>query len=183
MEKHHKHDYIQNAAYYIWIERGRPDGQDREIWAEAERRYDLAHVEPVRTKRGGEETALSPIVSGRSITILAAPIRKPAEKTVRAAKTEDKTYDKKIGHLRKIGGKPVKDLKKDEKPVNKSTNGLEARFKKLGHKNAMKISAAATKTRSAAAVSKASPSVKKSITVKKSRTIKTMGTGPRKPCK
>jgi hypothetical protein len=32
------HDDISAAAQLLWIERGRPDNQDEEIWLEAERR-------------------------------------------------------------------------------------------------------------------------------------------------
>jgi hypothetical protein len=32
------HDQIAKAAYFLWIEKGRPNGRDREIWAEAEKR-------------------------------------------------------------------------------------------------------------------------------------------------
>jgi len=32
------HGDISAAAHLLWIERGRPDGQDDEIWLEAERR-------------------------------------------------------------------------------------------------------------------------------------------------
>ena len=36
-----KHDYIQEAAYFIWLNRGRPEGQDLEIWNEATKLYEL----------------------------------------------------------------------------------------------------------------------------------------------
>lgn len=35
------HEDISAAAHLLWIEKGRPDGQDDEIWLEAERRLRL----------------------------------------------------------------------------------------------------------------------------------------------
>lgn len=39
-----KHDYIQEAAYFIWLNRGKPEGQDLEIWDEATKIYELTHA-------------------------------------------------------------------------------------------------------------------------------------------
>jgi hypothetical protein len=32
-------EQIQDAAYYIWLNRGRPEGCDFDIWQEAEQYY------------------------------------------------------------------------------------------------------------------------------------------------
>ena len=40
-----KKDYIQEAAYFIWLNRGRPENQDLAIWDEATKLYELTHSE------------------------------------------------------------------------------------------------------------------------------------------
>ena len=47
-----KHDYIQEAAYFIWLNRGKPEGQDLEIWDEATKIYELTQevLKPIAKK-------------------------------------------------------------------------------------------------------------------------------------
>ena len=47
-----KHDYIKEAAYFIWLNRGKPEGQDLEIWDEATKIYELTQevLKPVAKK-------------------------------------------------------------------------------------------------------------------------------------
>ncbi|MDR3126285.1 MAG: DUF2934 domain-containing protein [Rickettsiales bacterium] len=66
---HNKNEYIRTAAYYIWLDEGCPDGRDAEIWNEAERRYELAHMKPVCTKK----ECGAPAVARRAVFIVAKP--------------------------------------------------------------------------------------------------------------
>ena len=47
-----KNQYIQESAYYIWLNRGKPEGQDVEIWNEAVKIYELTHsIMPTLAKK------------------------------------------------------------------------------------------------------------------------------------
>lgn|GEM_PF-5298685 len=39
-----KRDYVEKAAYFIWLNDGRPAGRELDNWAEAERIYELMHL-------------------------------------------------------------------------------------------------------------------------------------------
>jgi len=44
-------DQIAEAAYYIWQEKGRPAGQDKEHWHEAEKRLRQGGPRPRTTRK------------------------------------------------------------------------------------------------------------------------------------
>ena len=36
-----RQEHVQEIAYFMWLNRGKPDGKDLEIWTEAERIYEI----------------------------------------------------------------------------------------------------------------------------------------------
>jgi hypothetical protein len=42
-----EHEIIAEAAYYKWLEAGKPDGRDRDFWFQAESEFTSADVEIV----------------------------------------------------------------------------------------------------------------------------------------
>ena len=95
-----KHDYIQEAAYFIWLNRGKPEGQDLEIWDEATKIYELTHAT---------------ISTVKSVKPVAKKAVKKATKKV-AKKAEKKEVKK--ATVKKVATKKVPS-KKAVKPVAK----------------------------------------------------------------
>ena len=55
------HDLIKQRAYEIWEEKGRPDGHDKEHWAQAEQ--ELLEVAPTIDAKSETEAAAMPAVA------------------------------------------------------------------------------------------------------------------------
>lgn len=87
-----KKDYIQEAAYFIWLNRGRPENQDLAIWDEATKLYELTHTEFKKavvkpaTKKVAKKTATKKVVAKKSAPAKKVEAKKPAVKKVEVAK-------------------------------------------------------------------------------------------------
>jgi cobalamin biosynthesis Mg chelatase CobN len=134
-----KQEYIQTAAYYIWLEDGCPDGRDVEIWNEAARRYELAHMKPVCTKK-----ECGPVMLKRVSVIVSSPAARQATKADAeaafgvnkkpAAKKAAKPVAKKSPAKKAAAKKPA--VKKAVKPAPKKTAAPKAPAKKAAPKKA-----------------------------------------------
>ncbi len=45
-----KQETIQEIAYFMWLNRGKPEGKDKEIWAEAEGVYNITEAGLITSK-------------------------------------------------------------------------------------------------------------------------------------
>ena len=142
-----KHDYIQEAAYFIWLNRGRPEGQDLEIWNEATKLYELTQkiITPSFKKAPAKKVA-----------------KKAAPKKVKAVapvvkKEEKKPVAKKVASSKKSVAK-----KTSAKPVVKKVAVKKAPAKKVAKKTTTKK----------VEVAKIIPMVKKEVATKKHLIVK-----------
>jgi hypothetical protein len=146
-----KKEYIQTAAYYIWLDEGCPDGRDIEIWNEAARRYELAHMRPVCTKKECKEPA-----ARSAVFIVSRPAaRKETRADARAA------FGVKKKPAKKPAAKPAAKKAAVKKPAAKKPAPLKTPAKKPSVKKAPAKKPAAAKAPAKKAVAK-----KKSIVVK-----------------
>ena len=120
---------IRERAYQIWIERGRPDGQDRENWDEAVRQIEREQQAGVamaqdnagetigRPKRGAVVADNRPAEEPENQTDQPPPVHaeKPAPKTRRAASKTTGNTEKK--------GKKAEPAAGAEKPAAKPRKG------------------------------------------------------------
>ena len=78
-----KHDYIKEAAYFIWLNRGKPEGQDLEIWDEATKIYELTQevLKPVAKKTAPAKKVVSKKTTKKTVKAAAAKVA-PKKATV-----------------------------------------------------------------------------------------------------
>lgn len=107
-----KNQYIQESAYYIWLNRGKPEGQDVEIWNEAVKIYELTH------------SVMEPIAKAASVA------KKSSVKKVSAKKAESKT-------AKKASTKKVVAKKTETKPAPKAA--AKPAVKKVAKKSSAKV--------------------------------------------
>ena len=108
-----KHDYIKEAAYFIWLNRGKPEGQDLEIWDEATKIYELTQevLKPVAKKTAPAKK----VVAKKSIKVAVKPVAKKAVKKVAPKKAEVKPTAKTVQIAKII------PMVKKETPAKKAT--------------------------------------------------------------
>jgi hypothetical protein len=128
-----KHEYIRTAAYYIWMDEGCPDGHDVEIWNEAARRYELAHMKPVCTKKDCAPTIVKRV---------AVIVSKPASRKATKADVEAAFGAKKKPAKKSARGKPAKSAR----PAAKRAVSKKATVKKSVVKRPVAATRAAKKT-------------------------------------
>ena len=80
-----KHDYIQEAAYFIWLNRGKPEGQDLEIWDEATKIYELTQqvLRPSVKKVSVKTTKPAKSSKTKSTVNTKKPVKKAVKKPVK----------------------------------------------------------------------------------------------------
>ncbi|MDD9738641.1 MULTISPECIES: DUF2934 domain-containing protein [Marinovum] len=79
---------IAEAAFYLWLEEGQPQGRDQEFWLRAEQTLNAAIAAP-KARRATARKAASPKKAAGKTTAKAKSAAKPAAKA--AAKTAPKT--------------------------------------------------------------------------------------------
>ena len=55
---------IQHAAYYLWLENGRPEGRDLENWLAAKELLRHRHAPASKGRRGAKSTVPPPVPTG-----------------------------------------------------------------------------------------------------------------------
>ena len=85
-----KKDYIQEAAYFIWLNRGRPENQDLAIWDEATKLYELTHSEE-KSESKVVKTKSSKKVATKKTPAKKAVVKKAPAKKVAVKKSAPKT--------------------------------------------------------------------------------------------
>lgn len=105
-----KKDYIQEAAYFIWLNRGNPENQDTAIWEEAEKLYELTHATFSTKKKITARKAVKRTVAKKAV------IAKPAIKTIAIKKAPAK----KVVAKKAIAAKPaIKKVATRKAPAKK----------------------------------------------------------------
>ncbi len=66
---------IRDEAYRIWVEAGRPDGDDHRYWYEAEKRVDASD------RSGGKTRTVRVVAQSAANAGVAAPVAKPVAKS------------------------------------------------------------------------------------------------------
>ena len=112
-----KQDYIKEAAYFIWLNRGKPEGQDLEIWDEATKIYELT------------QEVLRPISKKEKTVAKKAPAKKTsakkAKKTAKAVATK-KAPAKKVAVKKPVAKKAPAKKTVTKKPVAKKAPAKKA---------------------------------------------------------
>jgi hypothetical protein len=95
-----KKEYIEKAAYFIWLNRGCNNGQDRDNWDEACRIYELTHIEApialsapkvkpgVAIKHAPRKAIAKKAKAGKALFGRVAAVEKPAAKGVQSGTAE-----------------------------------------------------------------------------------------------